>query len=181
MAEQNMIKFEDVSRHQRRIAASQPWNVFPLFAYDTTNDANCASMPHLYKILKQIPSVKLAMLSVISGGAQIPTHCGFYKGVLRVHLTLHTDTPTTEAGEAQRYIEVGKQTYAWKDGQMVAFDDTFPHKVINNIPGRRVVLFLDVDRPTGSQLEKTLLQCAHWLVMQSPAVKELAAIQELKT
>jgi len=174
---QHLPRFDTVSRHQRRIAADQPWTVFPLFSYDAVNQSNCAQMPILSKILADIGSVRLAMLSVLSDGASIPTHCGFYKGVLRIHLTLHVDVGD-ENGPPRRYIDVGKQTYAWKEGQMVAFDDTYPHKVVNRVQGRRVVLFLDVDRPTGSVFESTILRLMHVMVRSSPAVRELAALQE---
>ena len=172
---ESLIKFEDVSSHQKRIASNQPWRVFSLFSYGTTNIDNCKKMPILYNILKDIPSIKLAMLSVIEKGSNIPIHCGFYKGVLRVHLTLYIENTGVDSA---RYIEVGKQRYSWKEGELVIFDDTYPHKVVNNTAGKRVVLFLDIDRPTSSNAESLILKAMHEIIRKSPGVKQLAAIQE---
>jgi aspartyl/asparaginyl beta-hydroxylase (cupin superfamily) len=172
---QHLIKFEDVSPHQKRIAASKPWSVFPLFSYGTINEENCKKMPNLIHILNTIPSIKLAMLSVMERGSNIPTHSGFYKGVLRIHLTLWLEH---DGLESARYIEVGKQRYSWKEGELVVFDDTYPHKVLNNTMGKRVVLFMDIDRPTGSHTESMILKAMHEIIKQSPGVKQLAALQE---
>jgi len=69
--------FSDVSKHQGRIAAQQAWRVFPFFSYGTVNHANCAKAPILSSICLQIPSVRLAMLSMMEEGTEIPSHCGF--------------------------------------------------------------------------------------------------------
>lgn len=168
--------FASVSPHQKRIAGGQPWRVFPLFVYETFNEPNCARMPVTSGLLRQIPSVKLAMLSILEQGADIPMHCGFFKGVLRVHVTLHTDHPDTDM---QRFIEVGGQKYSWKDSEMVAFDDTYPHRVVNNVPGRRVVLFLDLERPADTVFEKNLFSVFHSIIRRSESVKRHAANQEV--
>lgn len=167
--------FASVSPHQKRIAGGQPWRVFPLFVYETFNDANCARMPVTSGLLRQMPSVKLAMLSILEQGASIPMHCGFFKGVVRVHLTLHTDTEDTTG---ERFIEVGGETYSWKEREMVAFDDTFPHRVVNRVPGRRVVLFLDLERPAATVFEKNLFALFHSIIRRSASVKRHAANQE---
>lgn len=172
---QQLIKFEDVSPHQKRIAASKPWTVFPLFSYGAINEENCKKMPFLVNILNTIPSIKLAMLSVMEQGSNIPTHSGFYKGVLRIHLTMWLENTGCDL---VRYIEVGKQRYSWKEGELVVFDDTYPHKVYNNTQGKRVVLFMDIDRPTGSETESIILKAMHQIIQQSPGVKQLAALQE---
>jgi len=167
--------FSDVSKHQGRIAAQQPWRVFPFFAYETINHANCAKAPILSSICLQIPTVRLAMLSMMEYGTEIPSHCGFFKSVLRVHLPLLIDEPD-ETGK--RFIEVGGERHSWKEGQLVAFDDTYPHRVSNQVRGRRVVLFLDVERPFQTQAAKLLGRAILFLMRSSPSVKAHAALQE---
>lgn len=173
--ENTLVDFSAVNPFQRRIALNQPWKVFPFFSYGKTHEENCKKAPITSSILQQIPSVRLAMYSVMSKGANIPTHCGFFKSSLRVHLTLVTDY---EDVSMQRYIDVGGQTYSWKMGEMVAFDDTYPHKVINNVEGKRVVLFLDVDRPYADTVSRVLGRCMTLLMHKSPNVTRLAAEQE---
>jgi aspartyl/asparaginyl beta-hydroxylase (cupin superfamily) len=172
---QDMPFFADVSNHQQRIAGNQPWRVFPLFAYGHTNWSNCAKMPVLSSLVMQIPSVRLAMLSMMEEGTEIAPHCGFFKSVLRVHLTLLTDVEDTEG---KRFIEVGGERHSWKQGELVAFDDTFPHRVSNRVPGRRVVLFLDIDRPFQTRVAELFGRGLLALMRSSPSVKSHAALQE---
>jgi aspartyl/asparaginyl beta-hydroxylase (cupin superfamily) len=171
-----LVDFAKVNPFQRRIATNQPWKVFPFFSYGTVNEDNCKRAPITTSILRQIPSVRLAMYSVMSSGAEIPTHCGFFKSAIRIHLTLHTDADDVHG---DRYIEVGGQRYSWKTGEMVAFDDTYPHRVHNKVPGSRIVLFLDVDRPYSNQVFQYLSNVMGFLMRHSPNVKSIAAKQEL--
>jgi len=165
-----MMPFSDVSVHQKRISQNQPWNVFPLFALGATNMKNCKKMPFTSSILLQIPTVKFAMLSCMEGGAEIPKHCGYMKSVLRVHLCVLTDE---DDPQQKRFIDVGGEKYSWKEGDMVAFDDTYPHYVSNGVKGKRVVLFLDVERPGTSSW-------IHSIMARSPTIQKHAALQEIQ-
>lgn len=171
----DMPYFSDVSKHQQRIAGNQPWRVFPFYSYGHVNEENCERAPILTSILRQIPSVRLAMLSMMEEGAEIPLHCGFFKSVLRVHLCLWTDE---EDNSMKRYIEVGGEKYSWKEGELVAFDDTYPHRVYNKVKGRRVVLFLDIDRPYQTSLASFIGKALLYIMKASPSVKAHAALQE---
>ena len=172
---EHMPLFHEASPQQTRISGGQPWRVYPLFSYGSVNEDHCKRMPTLYGVVSQIQSIKLAMLSVMEGGAEIPLHCGYFKGVLRVHLTLYTEQDDTES---RRFIEVGGQRYSWKEKELVAFDDTYPHRVVNHVPGKRVVLFLDVERPVQTSVFKTLQSLYLKLASSSPSVQQLAKQQE---
>lgn len=167
--------FADVSVQQRGIASKQPWRVFPFFAYGHVNMENCRKAPVLSGLCMQIPSVRLAMLSSMDEGAEIPMHCGYFKSILRVHLPLVIDVEDTQG---HRFIEVGGERHSWREGQLVAFDDTFPHRVSNRVPGRRVVLFLDVERPFQTRVSQLLSKALLALMRASPSVREHAALQE---
>lgn len=171
-----LVDFAAANPFQRRIAEHQPWKVLPFFSYGTVHQENCALAPITASLLKQIPSIRLAMYSVMLGGAEIPMHCGFFKSSLRVHITLFVDEEDPDG--TQRFIEVGGTRYSWKTGDMVAFDDTYPHRVVNRVRGRRLVLFLDVDRPYDSAISKTVADVMTALMQQSPNVKSIAAAQE---
>lgn len=172
---QLMPFFADVSVQQRRIASNQPWRVFPFFAYGSINHENCKRAPILSSLLFQIPSIRLAMLSMMEEGSEIPMHCGFFKSILRVHLCVWTDYEDTEK---KRFIEVGGERYSWKEKDLVAFDDTYPHRVSNQVKGRRVVLFLDIDRPYQTEINTILGKALLFLMKSSPSVKAHAALQE---
>ena len=162
--------------HQRRIAEGQPWTVFSLFSYGTVHYENCSKCPVLSSLLLQIPSIKLAMLSCMDGPTHIRTHCGYFKNIIRVHLTLHLEHP--ETNEHTRFIRVGDEDYHWKEGEIVAFDDTYPHEVISTVPGKRIVLFLDVERPYANYAMKKISSLFLHILQSSPNIKAAAQFQE---
>jgi aspartyl/asparaginyl beta-hydroxylase (cupin superfamily) len=162
--------------HQRRIASGQPWSVLSFFSYGTINYENCAKCPVLSSILLQIPTVRLAMLSCMDGQTHIRKHCGYFKNILRVHLTLYVEEEETL--DKQRFIDVGDEKYHWKEGEMVVFDDTFPHEVKSQVPGKRLVLFLDVERPYVSKTMRLVSRALLKLLQNSPNIKAAAQFQE---
>ena len=97
-------------------------------------------VPKTTNLIKKMPSVTLAMFSILDPGKKIPPHIGFFKGVFRYHLGLIIPD------EGECYIINKKQRYDWKEGEGVLFDDTYIHEVWNKTENRRVVLFLDVYR-----------------------------------
>lgn len=165
-------KFSNFSG-QGRIAEGENWSVFPFFSNGEINEANCLSCPILSSIILQIPSIRLAMLSVMDE-CYIKPHCGYTKSVLRVHLTLLAE------GDGERYITVGGENYSWKEGELVAFDDTYLHSVTNKVKGKRVVLFLDVDRPYSTSIGTLFGKLMRFLFEHSHVVKSLAKLQETK-
>jgi beta-hydroxylase len=106
----------------------------------------------------------------------IPLHCGYFKNVLRCHITLHVDNP--ETAEHKRYISVGGQEHHWTPGDIVVFDDTYPHTVVNQVKGRRIVLFLDVERPYGTKAMTWLSKAFLTLLQSSKTIAEAAKVQE---
>lgn len=160
--------------HQRRIAQGQPWNVLSFVSYGTINYTNCAKCPTIASLVLQTPSIKLAMLSIMEQGTHIKRHCGYFKNVLRVHITLHVD----QEDEGLRYIDVGGERYHWTQGDMVVFDDTFPHEVHNDTPGRRIVLFLDIERPYGSSISTAISRTFLKFLQGSKTIAEAAKFQE---
>ena len=80
------------------------------------------------------------MFSLLEKGGKILPHRGPFRGCIRVHLCLYG--PNSE----DCYISVNNVKYSWKEGHIVAFDDTYEHYVNNNTKKDRIVLFLDVER-----------------------------------
>jgi len=137
-------RFHEVDGLQRFISAKDdvPWRVFGLKAFDKWIEPNCSKAPRTVELLKKMPNVSLAMLSILDGGKHIPRHFGFFRGVFRYHLGLII--PDKSEGEC--YIICGGVRHDWKEGEGVLFDDTYVHEVWNKTNQRRVVLFLDVLR-----------------------------------
>ena len=69
-------------------------------------------------------------------------------------------------------IEVNEETYHWKEGKAVVFDDTFEHEAWNDSDQERVVLFIDFERPLPVWLvpmNKIMLR----LIATSPFVRNI--------
>jgi beta-hydroxylase len=68
-------------------------------------------------------------------------------------------------------IEVDGETYHWKNGESLIFDDTYQHRAWNQSDELRVVLFVDFLRPMP-RLPDLLNRAMISLVRQSPLVKK---------
>jgi beta-hydroxylase len=58
------------------------------------------------------------------------------------------------------------------------FDDTYPHEVISSVPGKRLILFLDVERPYASKTLQLVSGILLKLLQKSPNIKAAAQFQE---
>jgi beta-hydroxylase len=119
-----------------------PWNTIILRMYNRDSN-NVKFFPKTMELLEQIPGCSVAMISILPPGKYIPPHTGPYNGVLRYHLALETDP----VNWSNCIINIDGETYAWKQGEDVLFDDTKLHWVHNNTESKRVVLFLDIEKP----------------------------------
>ena len=134
--------FQEISPDQKHIATENKWKTFFFFAYGLRSEENLRRCPGTARLLDNIPGVKTAFFSILSGRTHIPAHCGPYKGVIRYHLGLIVP----QAKQACR-IRVGDTIAYWDEGKSLFFDDTFSHEVWNDTDSIRVVLFLDILRP----------------------------------
>jgi beta-hydroxylase len=111
----------------------------------------------------------------MDGDTHIRKHCGYFKNILRAHITLYLEHPE---GEHKRFISVGDEEYHWKEGGLVVFDDTYPHEVRSKVPGKRIVLFLDVERPYASKTMRIVSRALLKILQHSPNIKAAAQFQE---
>ncbi|MGL5078248.1 MAG: aspartyl/asparaginyl beta-hydroxylase domain-containing protein, partial [Waterburya sp.] len=113
-----------------------------------------------------IPGLKTAFFSILLPDKHIPEHRGPYKGVLRCHLPLKVPQAKEQCG-----IRVAQEIRHWEEGKCLVFDDSYPHEAWNKTDEIRVVLFLDIVRPTifpASLLNHFLLNLIRW----SPFIKD---------
>ena len=118
------------------------WKTFVLKYYKGFNKKNSEKCPITTHLLKQLPEVNLAMFSIMEPGKKLYEHHGPWRGIMRIHLGLIIP-------KSNPVIKVGKESYHWKEGELVAFDDTHLHSVHNpkENGGIRVILFMDINRP----------------------------------
>ncbi|HEY4918282.1 MAG TPA: aspartyl/asparaginyl beta-hydroxylase domain-containing protein [Solirubrobacteraceae bacterium] len=164
--------FQDISKDQIEITTDDRWKTFFLYGYGFTAKLGVEMCPQTAALMREIPGMTTAMISILSPGKHILDHRGPYKGVLRYHLGLIVP----EDAEACR-IRVGDDIRHWEEGKSMIFDDTFNHEVWNDTEETRVVLFVDVMRPLP--FPESLI---NWLIVKliglSPFVLDAKRNQE---
>ncbi len=134
--------FQDISKDQLEITDDDRWKTFFLYGFGFEAKLGVQMCPRTAALMREIPGMTTAMISILSPRKHILDHRGPYKGVLRYHLGL----VVPEDAEACR-IRVGEDVRHWEEGKSMVFDDTFNHEVWNDTDETRVVLFVDVLRP----------------------------------
>ena len=137
-----LANFQDISKDQIEITDDDRWKTFFLYGYGFEAKLGVQMCPHTAALMREIPGMTTAMISILSPRKHILDHRGPYKGVLRYHLGL----VVPQDAQACR-IRVGDDVRHWQEGQSMIFDDTFNHEVWNDTEETRVVLFVDVLRP----------------------------------
>jgi beta-hydroxylase len=137
-----LANFQDISKDQIEITDDDRWKTFFIYGYGFEAKLGVEMCPRTAALMREIPGMKTAMISILSPRKHILDHRGPYKGVLRYHLGLIVP----QDAEACR-IRVGEDFRHWEEGSSMIFDDTFNHEVWNDTDETRVVLFVDVMRP----------------------------------
>ena len=117
------------------------WRRFYLKWYGDIMPSARSLCPRTIELLAATPSVHAAMFAVLAPHSHLVRHRDPFAGSLRFHLGLRT--PNSEKCR----ITVDGQTYWWKDGEGVLFDETFLHRAENETDEDRFILFCDVERP----------------------------------
>lgn len=155
-----------IDRQTCTIYPETGWDVFGVYAFGKKNLTNCTYCPITTEIIESFPFIpKTVSFSVLQPGAHILPHSG-YSGystqVFRTHLGLEvpdknypldidqnqkqwTHNPRSLSGCCLR---VEDQVTTWKEGEVLVFDDSLEHEAWNFCNTRRVVLLVDIDRPS---------------------------------
>jgi beta-hydroxylase len=145
------------------------WKRFYLKWYNDFHSSAYEHCPKTIDLLRKTPSIKAAMFVVLPAGSDLPEHRDPYAGSLRYHLGLIT--PNSENCK----IVVDGESYFWKDGEAVLFDETYVHHAFNKTDRDRLILFCDVERPMRFKIGKLLNSFFGWFIMAaaaSPNLKE---------
>lgn len=144
----------ELSSDHEKIAVDDKWRSFFLWGYGLRAEANCARCPQTARVLEQIPGLLSALYSVTLAGAHIPRHTGPTKAIITAHMGLILPLSRQDCR-----MEIGDQEVIWEEGQVVVFDDMYPHEVWNDTDEDRVILMLHLKRPLrfpGSALRDLL-------------------------
>jgi aspartyl/asparaginyl beta-hydroxylase (cupin superfamily) len=139
---ERLPRCQDISPDQSRIAPDDGWHTIVLYGFGHRCRAICERCPETSRLLGRVPHLRTALFSILAPGRRIPLHRGITKGVIRCHLGLVVPRRAGRCG-----MIVGGQRVEWAQGDVVFFDDTYPHAVWNDTDEERVVLLLDFERP----------------------------------
>lgn len=143
------------------------WKRFYLKWYSDALPSAKATCPQTIELLSTIPGIKAAMFAMLPPGSRLVRHRDPYAGSLRYHLGLNT--PNNQ----QCFINVDGETYYWKDGESVMFDETYIHFAENRTDNDRIILFCDVERPMNNPLARALNRAFSRFVMAASATRNL--------
>ena len=133
------------------LRGTDAWSSVHLYQDGAAREAE--RFPVTVAALADLPVVRLGgvpievFLSVLAPGTRIPPHHGVSNARLTVHLPLVV--PDGEAG-----IRVGEGTRRWREGYVLAFDDSVEHEAWNETNAERVVLIFEAWRPELSRAER---------------------------
>lgn len=120
------------------------WQVFPFLGLGQWFDKNGARCPKTYEILKSLPEqLKTATYSRVSPNSALRPHQGwgrFANSVLRCHYGLIVPDGSGVWVEGEERLH--------REGEIVVFDDSKQHSGFNRSDRARVVLLMDIERPS---------------------------------
>eukprot|EP00656_Telonema_subtile_P034286 TRINITY_DN38390_c0_g1_i2.p1 TRINITY_DN38390_c0_g1~~TRINITY_DN38390_c0_g1_i2.p1 ORF type:complete len:353 (+),score=50.15 TRINITY_DN38390_c0_g1_i2:188-1246(+) len=130
------------------------WN----FLYGTTgkNQEACAKVPLTHSVIKALPvtyNYGFVFFSRLKPGTHIKPHTGSTN--LRIRLHLGIQIPHEENYVAK--IRAGTEFEAWKQDDVLVFDDAFEHEVVYQGKTERAILIVDIWHPDVTEEERTLL------------------------
>jgi beta-hydroxylase len=126
------------------------WKRFYVKWYDEPLPSAKALCPKTVALVQSIPGVNAAMFALLPPGSKLGAHRDPFAGSLRYHLGLVTPNADTCR------ITVDGESYFWRDGEPVMFDETFIHTAENRSDVARIILFCDVERPLSNRIVRAL-------------------------
>jgi beta-hydroxylase len=158
--------FQDISPDQYRISPDSLWKTFVLVGFGERSELGCELCPETARALAMVPKLETAFFSILAPGKHVPLHRGITKGMVRAHLGLRVPQSPEDC-----WMTCGDEKIVWREGDLVFFDDTYPHAVWNNTNEERAVLLFDFERPMtrGGQRVSRLMM---WVLRHTAYFKD---------
>ncbi len=157
-----------ISPDHGKIALDDRWRSFFLVGYGERIERNLEQCPVTASALAAVPGLNSGFFSILAPGTHIPRHSGVTKGLLTCDLGLRVpEHPGLR-------MTIADETVGWREGEMLVFDDTWPHKVWNDTDEPRIVLLVQFERPLrqpGRAIARAFLKA----IRHSPFVRDARA------
>jgi len=138
-----------------KIVGKMTWASVHLYKQGVADEDVIAKFPETLKALKNVPLARIdgnpseIFISVLKPNTIIPPHFGVANNVLTVHLPLVVPEGC--------FLRVGDQTFPQKEGEIIAFDDSYDHEAQNPGQETRIVLIFEVWHPDLTEKERTAI------------------------
>lgn len=140
----------------RGIGAAPGWDGYYFYRWGIRREDNCLSCPITAATLESLPLCRVrehgpeVLFSMFTPGTHLLPHRGVTNTRAVVHLPLIVPPDCA--------LNVGGEIHVWKEGRVVAFDDTYEHEAWNRSAEVRVLLILDVWNPYLSEVERAAIR-----------------------
>ena len=118
------------------------WRTSSFFFWTWRVKKNMQQCPKTMGILKKIPGVLSASISILESETEIKPHRGDTNAIIRAHFPLKAPIKLPECG-----FKVNEEERSWEEGKLLLFNDAAKHTAWNHSQQRRYVLLFDVIRP----------------------------------
>lgn len=129
----------------------ETWKIIPLYGFGIWCDEHCEKMPTLTKFLKDLPGLRIAILSKLKPNTKLKPHEGWYvhsNNVLRCHYGLQLPVnKQSYIGIKNCYFGVNDAIEYHKLHDWIVFDDSKIHYAVNDSEEERIVIIIDLERP----------------------------------
>ncbi len=128
------------------------WDGIYFWRHGEPRADNLALCPRTASLLASLPLCRIrehapeVMFSVLAPGTHILPH----RGVTNARIVCHL--PLVVPGDCA--LVVGGERHEWREGEAIAFDDTYEHEAWNRGGSTRVVLIIDVWHPALTAAER---------------------------
>lgn len=150
----------------RFLSYFQNWTLYPLRFMGVRTPGHPCSLTESLEALPELCADHLwgdLTFSLLTPGAHLPAHCSADNLRIRCHAGLKVPEGP--------WLRVGEERRAWREGDLLAFDDSFEHEVGNPSSEVRAVLIADFWHPDLSAEERAALR----RLLGTPAVRKLYA------
>jgi hypothetical protein len=141
--EKNLYQTEDING---------TWKIIPFFGFGVWCKKPCSKFPKLTEFLKSLPDLKVALISKLSAKTKLIPHYGWgshSNNVLRCHYGI-----VLPSDKSKSYVSVSDDETSSEEIQYhklndwIVFDDSKLHYAENKSNEERIVLIVDVERPS---------------------------------
>jgi len=133
------------------------WSSLYLWSNGAPVETNVARCPKMFSaVTEHVPLCHIGrrapavLLSLLKPGAHIPPHNGMLNVRYICHLPLIVPSGC--------WFRVGERTIEWREGRLLAFDDTVEHEAKNASDRDRLVLIFDVWNPYLTEEERIMVR-----------------------